>query len=114
VVAPLMVAEDITVSFGGVKAVAGVTLSLGPTEILGLVGPNGSGKTTFLNAISGVVAASGHLTVGGAPVSLGHPSAAWRAGIARIGELAAWPGRGSPARSCGGLRSGVGAMLTRP
>ena len=41
--------------FGGVAAVDGVSLTLHDNEILGLVGPNGSGKTTFLNALTGVV-----------------------------------------------------------
>ena len=40
-------------------------------EILGLVGPNGSGKTTFLNALTGVVPAAGSLEVAGEPVPLG-------------------------------------------
>jgi ABC-type branched-subunit amino acid transport system ATPase component len=76
-------ADDITVAFGGVRAVDGVSLELGD-ELLGLVGPNGSGKTTFLNAICGVAPASGRLQVDGADVPLGRPRSAWRAGIARV------------------------------
>jgi branched-chain amino acid transport system ATP-binding protein len=76
-------ADEITVSFGGVRAVDRVSLELGD-ELLGLVGPNGSGKTTFLNAICGVVPANGRLTVDGGVVPLGRPRAAWRAGIARV------------------------------
>jgi branched-chain amino acid transport system ATP-binding protein len=77
-------AEEISVAFGGVRAVSSVSLELREDELLGLVGPNGSGKTTFLNAVCGVVAAKGSLTVDGAPVRLGRPRAAWRAGIARV------------------------------
>jgi ABC-type branched-subunit amino acid transport system ATPase component len=64
-------AVDIRVSFGGVRAVDGVSLDLRDGEILGLVGPNGSGKTTFLNALNGVVPASGYVEVAGHPVQLG-------------------------------------------
>ena len=66
-------AEDIRVQFGGVVAVDGVSLSLHDNEILGLVGPNGSGKTTFLNALTGVVDATGTMKVLGNPVGLGRP-----------------------------------------
>ncbi len=66
-------AEDIRVQFGGVVAVDGVSLSLHDNEILGLVGPNGSGKTTFLNALTGVVDATGTMRVLGNPVGLGRP-----------------------------------------
>jgi ABC-type branched-subunit amino acid transport system ATPase component/ABC-type branched-subunit amino acid transport system permease subunit len=75
-VEPVLEAEDVRVRFGGVLAVDGVSLTLRSNEILGLVGPNGSGKTTFLNALTGVVPASGSLRVTGRPVRLGRPGRA--------------------------------------
>jgi hypothetical protein len=71
--APILEADAISVSFGGVKAVNGVSLALLDGEILGLVGPNGSGKTTFLNALSGIVPARGSLRVAGREIGLGKP-----------------------------------------
>jgi ABC-type branched-subunit amino acid transport system ATPase component/ABC-type branched-subunit amino acid transport system permease subunit len=68
---PVLEAHDIRVQFGGVRAVDGASLSVLEHEILGLVGPNGSGKTTFLNALTGVVPASGSVCVRGTPVRLG-------------------------------------------
>jgi ABC-type branched-subunit amino acid transport system ATPase component/ABC-type branched-subunit amino acid transport system permease subunit len=76
-------AERIRVSFGGVRAVDDVSLDVRTGEILGLVGPNGSGKTTFLNALTGVVPASGYLDVADAPVPLGTPGRSRRAGVIR-------------------------------
>jgi ABC-type branched-subunit amino acid transport system ATPase component len=80
----VLTADGVSVSFGGVRAVSDVSLEVGPDELLGLVGPNGSGKTTFLNAICGIVPAKGALEVDGAEVPLGRPRAAWRAGLARV------------------------------
>jgi ABC-type branched-subunit amino acid transport system ATPase component len=51
--------EGLTVRFGGVEALSAVDLSLGPGQSLGLMGPNGCGKTTLFNAISGVVRPDG-------------------------------------------------------
>lgn len=45
---------DLTRSFGGLRAIEGVSFDVGPGELFGIVGPNGAGKTTLLNCISGV------------------------------------------------------------
>lgn len=57
--APLLVVESLVKRFGGFRALDGVSFHLKPGEILGLVGPNGSGKTTCINVISGLYAPDG-------------------------------------------------------
>jgi branched-chain amino acid transport system ATP-binding protein len=52
--APLLVVEGLMKRFGALQALDGLNLHVSPGEILGLVGPNGSGKTTAINAISGI------------------------------------------------------------
>jgi branched-chain amino acid transport system ATP-binding protein len=51
--------DALSVTFGGLRAVAKVSLSLQPGRIHGLIGPNGAGKTTLINAIMGLVPISG-------------------------------------------------------
>lgn len=46
-------AEDVAIHYGGVKALDGVSLTLGKGQIRGLIGPNGAGKSTVINAITG-------------------------------------------------------------
>jgi ABC-type branched-subunit amino acid transport system ATPase component len=50
--------RDLVVAFGGLRAVDAVSLSVEPGGLVGLIGPNGSGKTTVLDAISGLVPAA--------------------------------------------------------
>ncbi|MGD2186716.1 MAG: ABC transporter ATP-binding protein [Desulfobacterales bacterium] len=51
---PLLEVDDLSISFGGIMALAGVDLQVKDGEILSVIGPNGSGKTTLFNCISGV------------------------------------------------------------
>src|SRR5436309_333671 len=57
--APLLTIANLVKRFGGFRALDGLTLSIAPGEVLGLVGPNGSGKTTCINVISGLYPADG-------------------------------------------------------
>ena len=57
--APLLSVRDVTVRFGGLVAVGGVSFDLHGGEICALIGPNGAGKTTLFNAVSGNVVADG-------------------------------------------------------
>ena len=50
---PLLRAENISISFGGLMALDHVSLEIYPGEILAIIGPNGAGKTTMLNVING-------------------------------------------------------------
>jgi branched-chain amino acid transport system ATP-binding protein len=65
----ILVARDVTVRFGGVTAVNGVSFEVAPEEFFAIIGPNGAGKTTLLNALSGLVKSSGEISMLGDPIS---------------------------------------------
>ncbi|WP_028708431.1 ATP-binding cassette domain-containing protein [Propionicicella superfundia] len=50
----LLSATDVTMQFGGLKAVNDVSMQIHTGEIVGLIGPNGAGKTTFFNCLTGL------------------------------------------------------------
>ncbi|AUC98580.1 hypothetical protein CWS35_33295 [Bradyrhizobium sp. SK17] len=76
--------RGIALSFGNVKAIDGLDLDVAPGQIHGLIGPNGSGKTTTLNVISGYYAAkAGTMTLGDQVLAAGQPVKRAACGIAR-------------------------------
>jgi branched-chain amino acid transport system permease protein len=76
--------RGITLSFGNVRAIDGLDLDVVPGQIHGLIGPNGSGKTTTLNVISGYYAAkAGTMTLGEDALPPGMPTLRAISGIAR-------------------------------
>ena len=79
----LLEAVDVSKRFGGVHALRNVSLRLREGDVVGLIGPNGSGKTTFLNCLSGVFAPSaGRIALDGRPIPRrGHAVA--RRGVVR-------------------------------
>jgi branched-chain amino acid transport system ATP-binding protein len=81
---PALTVEDVHVHFGGVRALAGVSVELERGKVFGLIGPNGSGKTTLCNAISGFVPLSqGRVRKDGAELPRHSPHLIARYGIAR-------------------------------
>ena len=92
----LLVVSDLMRTFGGVKAVDGISFQVEHGSIHGLIGPNGSGKSTLVNVVSGLYpASSGRILLAGARVRPGLVPMA-RAGVARtfqnlqlFGELSA-------------------------
>ena len=75
---------DVTVTFGGVTALSGVSLQVSPGEVLGLIGPNGAGKTTMIDCITGFVKpAAGSVKLGDQEMTRVSAHNRARAGICR-------------------------------
>jgi D-xylose transport system ATP-binding protein len=71
---PLVEMRDISISFGGIRAVDGVSLDLYPGEVVGLLGHNGAGKSTLIKCLSGAYQAdSGKFYVDGQPATINSP-----------------------------------------
>lgn len=75
--------EDLSVSFGGVRAVTDMALAVQPATVHGLLGPNGSGKTTVLNAACGFVRSTGRVRLHGQMISGASPHRRAQMGLLR-------------------------------
>ena len=83
-VQPLLAIAGVSKSFGGVRAVANVTVSIRRGEIMSVIGPNGAGKTSLLNMISGFYRpTSGTIALEGRDITLARPSEIAALGVAR-------------------------------
>jgi branched-chain amino acid transport system ATP-binding protein len=80
----LLAVEDVSLSFGGIKALADVSFDIAAGEILAIIGPNGAGKTSMLNVINGFYhPRQGRITFRGRTRKAMRPYEAARGGIAR-------------------------------
>jgi D-xylose transport system ATP-binding protein len=71
---PLVQMKDVSISFGGVKAVDHVSIDLYPGEVVGLLGHNGAGKSTLIKILSGAYRMdSGEIWVEGKKVNFQSP-----------------------------------------
>jgi len=84
----LLRTEGLTRHFGGVAAVEDLSLAVEPGEIFGLIGPNGSGKTTALNLLSGFLDPDrGRAWLAGEEVTRMKPAALARRGLLRMFQM---------------------------
>lgn len=82
---PVLELSGITKRFGAVQALTDVHLTVGPGEVVGLVGDNGAGKSTLIKIIAGVhTADQGEIRVSGRRADYSTPQGAQRAGIATV------------------------------
>jgi D-xylose transport system ATP-binding protein len=71
---PLVEMRDISISFGGIKAVDHVSVDLYPGEVVGLLGHNGAGKSTLIKCLSGAYQAdSGEIYINGEKATINNP-----------------------------------------
>lgn len=75
--------ESLSVSYGGVQALVDVSIRLGHGELVGLIGANGAGKTTFIDAVTGFAAATGRVFVDGVDLSGKRPHQRFASGLRR-------------------------------
>jgi len=84
---PALQVEDLHVSYGGMRALSGVSLCVPDGAVVALLGPNGAGKSTTLRAISGLVRAdSGRISVRGVRVERRPAHAVARMGVVHVPE----------------------------
>ena len=82
---PLVELRDISIAFGGIKAVNHVTVDLFPGEVVGLLGHNGAGKSTLIKCLSGAYRMdAGDIFINGARAAINNPRDARRYNIETI------------------------------
>ncbi|MCY4037176.1 MAG: ATP-binding cassette domain-containing protein, partial [bacterium] len=86
---PMLAGHGISVRFGGVQAVSEATVAVRPGEVVGLIGTNGAGKSTFMNAIGGYVPSTGRVELLGADITRLPAARRARAGLGRTFQTAA-------------------------
>lgn len=85
---PILSVEQLTISFGGLKALDRASFAIEYGELVGLIGPNGSGKTTMLNILSGHLRPdSGRVLLEGQDITGMRPEALARLGVLRMFQL---------------------------
>jgi len=80
---PVLSVRGLSVSYGGVRALADVDLDVPPGQLVALIGPNGAGKTTLVDAISGFVRYSGTVRLDGQELTGKPPHRRAQLGLAR-------------------------------
>lgn len=82
---PLVELEDISIAFGGIRAVDGASIDLYPGEVVGLLGHNGAGKSTLIKILSGAYKRdSGDIRIDGQGATINNPRDAKAYGIETI------------------------------
>jgi branched-chain amino acid transport system ATP-binding protein len=85
-----LVVEDLHKSFGGVRAVQGVSLRVAAGELLALIGPNGAGKSTCFNMLNGQLRPDrGRVLLKGEDITGLPPRRIWRRGVGRTFQITA-------------------------
>jgi branched-chain amino acid transport system ATP-binding protein len=86
--APLLRTEDLSVRFGGLSALNGVTMEIARDEVRAVIGPNGAGKSTFFNCLTGVLRpTSGRILLEGVDIAGLPPNRISQKGIARSYQI---------------------------
>jgi ABC-type branched-subunit amino acid transport system ATPase component len=85
---PLIEAEGVCKSFGGLQALSDCSLSVAKGSISGLIGPNGSGKTTLFNVMTGYERCSaGEIRLDGEPITRATPERVFALGVGRTFQI---------------------------